>query len=90
MNDPHGTTTGCRSSSWGAPWSGLSTSLFLGRLGVPHILVERHAGYLASTRAAAATTCAPWSCSVRRGSSRDPARPPSVLADNHGILQADR
>ena len=47
--------------------SGSYESLFLGRLGVRHLLVEKHAGTSQHPRAAA-TTCGPGSCTGRRAS----------------------
>ncbi|WP_435131964.1 FAD-dependent oxidoreductase [Actinacidiphila sp. bgisy144] len=67
---------------------GLSASLFLGRLGVPHLLVERHArtshhprGRGNNVRTMELLRAAGVEDRVRAAA--------SVLADNHGILQAD-
>ena len=66
---------------------GLSTSLFLGRLGVEHLLVERHAATSHHPRGRGNNV---RTMELYRGagveqSIRDAA---SVLAENHGILQA--
>ncbi|MGW1252336.1 FAD-dependent oxidoreductase [Streptomyces sp. NPDC002535] len=66
---------------------GLSTALFLGRLGVPHILVERHAGTSIHPRGRGNNL---RTMELFRGSGiasaiQDAA---SVLARNNGILQA--
>ncbi|BBA97549.1 putative polyketide hydroxylase [Actinacidiphila reveromycinica] len=67
---------------------GLSASLFLGRLGVPHLLVERHArtshhprGRGNNVRTMELFRAAGVEDRVRAAA--------SVLAGNHGILQAD-
>ncbi|MFE2873705.1 FAD-dependent oxidoreductase [Embleya sp. NPDC059259] len=67
---------------------GLSTSVFLGRLGVPHLVVERHAdtsrhprGRGNNVRTMEVFRTAGVEERVRAAS--------AVLADNHGILQAD-
>ncbi|GCD96570.1 FAD-dependent oxidoreductase [Embleya hyalina] len=67
---------------------GLSTSVFLGRLGVPHMLVERHAdtsrhprGRGNNVRTMEVFRTAGVEDRIRAAS--------AVLADNHGILQAD-
>ncbi|MFC7933217.1 FAD-dependent oxidoreductase [Streptomyces cinereoruber] len=66
---------------------GLSASLFLGRLGVPHVLVERHAGTSVHPRGRGNNV---RTMELFRGAGvqrriRDAA---SVLARNNGILQA--
>ncbi|WP_055602216.1 FAD-dependent oxidoreductase [Streptomyces aureus] len=65
---------------------GLSTSLFLGRLGVPHILVERHSGTSIHPRGRGNNV---RTMELFRGAGVD--RPiqeaASVLAPNNGILQ---
>ncbi|MFJ3551878.1 FAD-dependent oxidoreductase [Streptomyces sp. NPDC090114] len=65
---------------------GLSTSLFLGRLGVPHTLVERHAGTSIHPRGRGnnVRTMELFRTAGVDGRIADAA---SVLADNHGILQ---
>ncbi|MFE5832101.1 FAD-dependent oxidoreductase [Streptomyces sp. NPDC056508] len=66
---------------------GLSASLFLGRLGVPHVLVERHAGTSVHPRGRGnnVRTMELFRGAGVRRRVRDAA---SVLADNNGILQA--
>ncbi|MFC8175970.1 FAD-dependent oxidoreductase [Streptomyces sp. NPDC057325] len=66
---------------------GLSASLFLGRLGVPHVLVERHAGTSVHPRGRGnnVRTMELFRGAGVRPRIRDAA---SVLADNNGILQA--
>ncbi|MFF3612074.1 FAD-dependent oxidoreductase [Streptomyces sp. NPDC002580] len=65
---------------------GLSTSLFLGRLGVPHIVVERHAGTSFHPRGRGNNV---RTMELFRGAGvqRRIEEAASVLADNHGILQ---
>ncbi|MFF6832115.1 FAD-dependent oxidoreductase [Streptomyces sp. NPDC012438] len=66
---------------------GLSASLFLGRLGVPHVLVERHAGTSVHPRGRGnnVRTMELFRGAGVRPRIRDAA---SVLAGNNGILQA--
>ncbi|MFJ3535584.1 FAD-dependent oxidoreductase [Streptomyces sp. NPDC090109] len=66
---------------------GLSASLFLGRLGVPHVLVERHAGTSIHPRGRGnnVRTMELFRGAGVRPRIRDAA---SVLAGNNGILQA--
>ncbi|RVU22367.1 monooxygenase [Streptomyces antnestii] len=65
---------------------GLSTSLFLGRLGVPHVLVERHSGTSIHPRGRGnnVRTMELFRVAEAQRSIEEAA---SVLADNHGILQ---
>ena len=65
---------------------GLSTSLFLGRLGVPHILVERHAGTSIHPRGRGNNV---RTMELFRVAGVEPAihEAAATLADNHGILQ---
>ncbi|MGW1560819.1 FAD-dependent oxidoreductase [Streptomyces sp. NPDC002144] len=65
---------------------GLSTSLFLGRLGVRHTLVERHAGTSIHPRGRGNNV---RTMELFRVSGTEPAihQAASTLADNHGILQ---
>ncbi|MFF1260189.1 FAD-dependent oxidoreductase [Streptomyces sp. NPDC058321] len=65
---------------------GLSTSLFLGRLGVPHMLVERHSGTSIHPRGRGnnVRTMELFRVAGIQQRIEDAA---SVLADNHGILQ---
>ncbi|MFF3146079.1 FAD-dependent monooxygenase, partial [Streptomyces sp. NPDC057927] len=65
---------------------GLSTSLFLGRLGVPHLLVERHSGTSIHPRGRGnnVRTMELFRVAGIQQRIEDAA---SVLADNHGILQ---
>ncbi|MCT7353142.1 FAD-dependent monooxygenase [Streptomyces sp. 15-116A] len=65
---------------------GLSMSLFLGRLGVPHTLVERHAGTSIHPRGRGnnVRTMEVYRTAGVEGRIRQAA---SVLAGNHGILQ---
>ncbi|MEW2164596.1 FAD-dependent monooxygenase [Streptomyces sp. NPDC007084] len=65
---------------------GLSTSLFLGRLGVLHILVERHAGTSIHPRGRGNNVRTMELFRVA-GVQRRIEEAASVLADNHGILQ---
>ncbi|MER7913018.1 FAD-dependent monooxygenase [Streptomyces sp. NPDC096068] len=66
---------------------GLSASLFLGRLGVPHVLVERHAGTSIHPRGRGnnVRTMELFRGAGVRPRIRDAA---SVLSGNNGILQA--
>ncbi|MFJ3278888.1 FAD-dependent oxidoreductase [Streptomyces halstedii] len=66
---------------------GLSTSLFLSRLGVRHLLVEKHAGTSTHPRGRGnnVRTMELFRTAGAESLIRDAA---SVLADNHGILQA--
>ncbi|MGC0416534.1 FAD-dependent oxidoreductase [Embleya sp. AB8] len=67
---------------------GLSTSVFLGRLGVPHLLVERHADTSRHPRGRGNNVRTMEL--FRTAGVEDRVRAASaVLADNHGILQAD-
>ncbi|MER6347405.1 FAD-dependent oxidoreductase [Streptomyces sp. NPDC001595] len=65
---------------------GLSTSLFLGRLGVPHILVERHAGTSIHPRGRGNNV---RTMELFRVAGAEPGirQAAATLADNHGILQ---
>ncbi|AUG78305.1 monooxygenase [Kitasatospora sp. MMS16-BH015] len=67
---------------------GLSASLFLGRLGVPHLLAEKHAGTSHHPRGRGnnVRTMELFRVAGVEDSIRAAA---SVLAENHGILQAD-
>ncbi|WP_055534568.1 FAD-dependent oxidoreductase [Streptomyces graminilatus] len=65
---------------------GLSTSLFLGRLGVPHMLVERHSGTSIHPRGRGNNVRTMELFRVA-GVERRIEEAASVLADNHGILQ---
>jgi putative polyketide hydroxylase len=66
---------------------GLSTSLFLGRLGVGHLLVERHSGTSQHPRGRGNNV---RTMELYRTAGVEPQirEAASVLADNHGILQA--
>ena len=66
---------------------GLSTSLFLGRLGVPHTVVERHAGTSIHPRGRGNNV---RTMELYRVAGVEPAiqEAAATLADNHGILQA--
>lgn len=66
---------------------GLSTSLFLGRLGVPHVLVERHAGTSIHPRGRGnnVRTMELFRVAGVENGIKDAA---ATLAVNHGILQA--
>ncbi|MFI9743594.1 FAD-dependent oxidoreductase [Streptomyces sp. NPDC052494] len=66
---------------------GLSTSLFLGRLGVPHTLVERHSGTSIHPRGRGNNV---RTMELFRGAGveRSVREAASVLAPNNGILQA--
>ncbi|MEV6883993.1 FAD-dependent monooxygenase [Streptomyces sp. NPDC051135] len=66
---------------------GLSTSLFLGRLGVRHTLVERHAGTSIHPRGRGNNVRTMELFRVA-GAEPDIRRAAATLADNHGILQA--
>ncbi|MYS80875.1 FAD-dependent oxidoreductase [Embleya scabrispora] len=67
---------------------GLSTSVFLGRLGVPHMLVERHADTSRHPRGRGNNVRTMEL--FRTAGIEDRVRAASaVLAENHGILQAD-
>ncbi|MFQ6141542.1 FAD-dependent oxidoreductase [Streptomyces seoulensis] len=65
---------------------GLSTSLFLGRLGVPHLLVERHSGTSIHPRGRGNNVRTMELYRVA-GLEDDIKAAASLLADNHGILQ---
>ncbi|BFV55447.1 hypothetical protein KCMC57_up05510 [Kitasatospora sp. CMC57] len=67
---------------------GLSASLFLGRLGVGHLLVEKHAGTSHHPRGRGnnVRTMELFRVAAVEQEIREAA---SVLAENHGILQAD-
>ncbi|MGX4691338.1 FAD-dependent oxidoreductase [Streptomyces sp. JNUCC 63] len=65
---------------------GLSTSLFLGRLGVPHMLVERHSGTSIHPRGRGNNVRTMELFRVA-GIEPDIKTAASLLADNHGILQ---
>ncbi|WP_329181509.1 FAD-dependent oxidoreductase [Streptomyces sp. NBC_01477] len=67
---------------------GLSTSLFLGRLGVDHLLVEKHAATSHHPRGRGNNV---RTMELFRTAGVEPAirRAASVLARNHGILQAE-
>ena len=67
---------------------GLSTSLFLARLGVDHLLVERHARDLAPSARARQQL---RTMELFRTAGVEPAirEAASLLADNHGILQVE-
>ncbi|MCT9078894.1 FAD-dependent oxidoreductase [Streptomyces fulvoviolaceus] len=66
---------------------GLSTSLFLGRLGVRHTLVERHAGTSIHPRGRGNNV---RTMELFRAAGVEPGirQAAATLADNHGILQA--
>ncbi|MEU9219630.1 FAD-dependent monooxygenase [Streptomyces sp. NPDC048376] len=66
---------------------GLSTSVFLGRLGVRHTLVERHAGTSIHPRGRGNNVRTMEIFRVA-GAEPDIRRAAATLADNHGILQA--
>ncbi|MFP8962247.1 FAD-dependent oxidoreductase [Streptomyces nanhaiensis] len=70
----------------GGSLTGLSASLFLGRLGVRHTLVERHAGTSIHPRGRGNNV---RTMELFRVAGAEPAirRAASVLAGNHGILQ---
>ncbi|MFF4300509.1 FAD-dependent oxidoreductase [Streptomyces sp. NPDC001601] len=65
---------------------GLSMSLFLGRLGVRHMLVERHAGTSIHPRGRG-NNVRTMELFRRAGIEPDIKAAASLLADNHGILQ---
>ncbi|WP_371477634.1 FAD-dependent monooxygenase [Kitasatospora sp. NBC_00315] len=67
---------------------GLSASLFLGRLGVRHLLVEKHTGTSHHPRGRGNNV---RTMELLRVAGAEPGvrEAASVLADNHGILQAD-
>ncbi|MFD5054673.1 FAD-dependent oxidoreductase [Streptomyces tendae] len=65
---------------------GLSTSVFLGRLGVRHTLVERHAGTSIHPRGRGNNVRTMEIFRVA-GTEPDIRRAAATLADNHGILQ---
>ncbi|MYR45238.1 FAD-dependent monooxygenase [Streptomyces sp. SID5910] len=65
---------------------GLSTSVFLGRLGVRHTLVERHAGTSIHPRGRGNNVRTMELFRVS-GTEPDIRRAAATLADNHGILQ---
>ncbi|MFF8100378.1 FAD-dependent oxidoreductase [Streptomyces sp. NPDC016640] len=65
---------------------GLSMSLFLGRLGVPHTLVERHTGTSIHPRGRG-NNVRTMELFRTAGLERRIGRAASVLAGNHGILQ---
>ncbi|MFB6837215.1 FAD-dependent oxidoreductase [Streptomyces sp. NPDC056361] len=65
---------------------GLSTSLFLGRLGVPHTLVERHAGTSIHPRGRG-NNVRTMELFRSAGLTRSVQEAASVLAPNNGILQ---
>ncbi|MFE9775106.1 FAD-dependent oxidoreductase [Streptomyces sp. NPDC005931] len=65
---------------------GLSMSLFLGRLGVPHTLVERHAGTSIHPRGRG-NNVRTMELFRTAGVERRIVEAASVLAGNHGILQ---
>ncbi|MFE5096017.1 FAD-dependent oxidoreductase [Streptomyces sp. NPDC056638] len=66
---------------------GLSTSLFLGRLGIEHLLVEKHRSTSTHPRGRGNNV---RTMEVFRTAGAEPGirEAASVLADNHGILQA--
>ncbi|WP_406858852.1 FAD-dependent monooxygenase [Streptomyces sp. HUAS MG47] len=65
---------------------GLSTALFLGRLGVPHILVERHAGTSMHPRGRG-NNVRTMELFRKAGIQKRIEQAASVLAQNNGILQ---
>ncbi|MFC8447508.1 FAD-dependent oxidoreductase [Kitasatospora sp. NPDC057223] len=67
---------------------GLSASLFLGRLGVRHLVVEKHAGTSHHPRGRGNNV---RTMELLRVAGAEPGvrEAASVLAENHGILQAD-
>jgi putative polyketide hydroxylase len=67
---------------------GLSASLFLGRLGVGHLLVEKHAGTSHHPRGRG-NNVRTMELFRAAGVEQEIREAASVLADNHGILQAD-
>ncbi|MFB7338005.1 FAD-dependent oxidoreductase [Streptomyces adustus] len=66
---------------------GLSTSLFLGRLGIPHLVVEKHAGTSRHPRGRGNNVRTMELFRVA-GAEQQIREAASTLADNHGILQA--
>ncbi|MFD5542025.1 FAD-dependent oxidoreductase [Streptomyces sp. NPDC127079] len=66
---------------------GLSMSLFLGRLGVRHLLVERHSGTSIHPRGRG-NNVRTMELFRKAGIEPDIRAAASLLADNHGILQA--
>ncbi|WP_327328531.1 FAD-dependent monooxygenase [Streptomyces sp. NBC_01210] len=66
---------------------GLSTSLFLGRLGISHLLIEKHSGTSKHPRGRGNNV---RTMELFRGAEAEPEirQAASVLAENHGILQA--
>lgn len=66
---------------------GLSASLFLGRLGVEHLLVEKHAATSTHPRGRG-NNVRTMEVFRRAGVEQEIRAAASVLADNHGILQA--
>ncbi|MGW1785455.1 FAD-dependent oxidoreductase [Streptomyces sp. NPDC002143] len=66
---------------------GLATSLFLGRLGVPHVLLERHSGTSIHPRGRGNNVRTMELFRVA-GVERAIQEAAATLADNHGILQA--
>ncbi|MFF3560075.1 FAD-dependent oxidoreductase [Streptomyces sp. NPDC002574] len=67
---------------------GLSTSVFLGRLGVRHLLVEKHPGTSIHPRGRG-NNLRTMEVFRTAGAEQLIRRAASVLADNHGILQAE-
>ena len=67
---------------------GLSASLFLGRLGVRHLLVEKHAETSSHPRGRG-NNLRTMELYRAAGAEERVRRAASVLADNHGILQAE-
>ncbi|MER5497504.1 MULTISPECIES: FAD-dependent monooxygenase [unclassified Streptomyces] len=66
---------------------GLSTSLFLGRLGIEHLLVEKHRSTSTHPRGRG-NNVRTMEVFRTAGAEAGIRRAASVLADNHGILQA--
>ena len=66
---------------------GLSASLFLGRLGIEHLLVEKHAGTSTHPRGRG-NNVRTMELFRTAGVEQRIREAASVLADNHGILQA--
>ncbi|MFF4587471.1 FAD-dependent oxidoreductase [Streptomyces sp. NPDC001388] len=83
---PGGTTHEVPVLIVGGSLVGLSTSLFLGRLGVRHTLVERHAGTSLHPRGRGNNV---RTMELFRVAGAEPAihEAAATLADNHGILQ---
>src|SRR4051812_43351572 len=67
---------------------GLSTSVFLGRLGVRHLLVEKHPGTSIHPRGRG-NNLRTMEVFRTAGAEQKIRQAASVLADNHGILQAE-